>query len=272
MTQLNATTTYLLIVNFELWTTQKMRYRWGMSVAAFFDLDKTILAKSSSFVFAKPFYKEGLIGRTDVMRSAYAQFMFLTSGADHDQMETMREYMSQLVTGWDAARVQAIVTETLDTLVDPLVYQEAVDLINFHKEQGHTVIVISSSGNEMVEPIAQRLGADLAIGTQVEIVDGKYTGEIIFYAYGEGKAEAVHSLAIDLPMLEAVGNPRAVNPDSELRGIAVERGWEVLDFAKPVSMKAKAEKRQAIATSAGVAISAVAVGIAWYAKRRSLRS
>ena len=125
----------------------------------------------------------------------------------------------------------------------------------------------------MVEPIAQRLGADLAIGTQVAVVDGKYTGEIIFYAYGEGKAEAVHSLAIDhgfdlaecfaysdshtdLPMLEAVGNPRAVNPDSELRAIATERGWEVLDFAKPVSMKAKVEKRQAIAAGAGVALSA----------------
>ena len=141
----------------------------------------------------------------------------------------------------------------------------------------------------MVEPIAARLGADLAIGTQVAIVDGKYTGEIIFYAYGEGKAEAVHSLAIDhgfdlaecfaysdsqtdLPMLEAVGNPRAVNPDSELRAIAIERGWEVLDFAKPVSMKAKVEKRQAIAAGAGVAIGAVAVGITWYAKRRSIRS
>jgi len=266
-----------------------MRYHCPMSVAAFFDLDKTILAKSSSFVFAKPFYKEGLIGRSDVIRSAYAQFMFLASGADHDQMETMREYMSELVTGWDAAKVQSIVAETLDTLIDPLVYQEAVDLINFHKEQGHTVIVISTSGNEIVEPIAERLGADFAIGTQVAIVDGKYTGEIIFYAYGSGKAEAVHSLAIDhgfdlaecfaysdsqtdLPMLEAVGNPRAVNPDSELRAIAIERGWHILDFARPVSMKARVEKRQAIAAGAGVAIGAVALGITWYAKRRSIRA
>ena len=111
-----------------------MRYRGPMPVAAFFDLDKTILAKSSSFVFAKPFYKEGLIGRTDVMRSAYAQFMFLTSGADHDQMESMRDYMSELVTGWEAAKVQAIVAETLDTLIDPLVYQEAIDLISFQND------------------------------------------------------------------------------------------------------------------------------------------
>jgi HAD superfamily hydrolase (TIGR01490 family) len=263
-----------------------MGYRGHMAIAAFFDLDKTILAKSSSFVFAKPFYKEGLIGRADVMRSAYAQFMFLTSGADHDQMESMRKYMSELVTGWEVAKVQAIVSETLDTIVDPLVYQEAVDLIAMHREQGHDIIIISSSGTDVVEPIAARLGADIAIGTQVEIVDGQYTGEITFYAYGEGKAEAMRSLAqehgynlgecfaysdshTDAPMLIAVGNPSAVNPDNELRELAKENNWPSLDFAKPVSMRAKTEQRRAVAAGAGVAIGAVALGITWYAKRRS---
>ena len=263
-----------------------MGYRGRMPTAAFFDLDKTILAKSSSFVFAKPFYKEGLIGRTDVMRSAYAQFMFLTSGADHDQMESMRKYMSELVTGWDVAKVQAIVSETLDTIVDPLVYQEAVDLIKMHKAQGHHVVVISSSGTDVVEPIAARLGADIAIGTQVEIVDGKYTGEITFYAYGDGKAEAMQQLAAehgyilsecfaysdsqtDIPMLLAVGNPHAVNPDTDLRALAQANHWPILDFEKPVSMRVKADQRRAVATGAGVAIGAVALGITWYAKRRS---
>ena len=278
----------------DLWKTTLMGYRGHVAsdkpqsstVAAFFDLDKTILAKSSSFVFAKPFYKEGLIGRADVMRSAYAQFMFLTSGADHDQMESMRKYMSELVTGWDVAKVQAIVSETLDTIVDPLVYQEAVDLIAMHKEQGHQVIVISSSGTDVVEPIAARLGADIAIGTQVEIVDGKYTGEITFYAYGEGKAEAMQSLAAEhgynldecyaysdshtaAPMLFSVGHPSAVNPDSELRELARSNDWPILDFAKPVSMRAKTEQRRAVAAGAGVALGAVALGITWYAKRRS---
>ena len=263
-----------------------MGYRCDMATAAFFDLDKTILAKSSSFVFAKPFYKEGLIGRADVMRSAYAQFMFLTSGADHDQMETMRKYMSELVNGWDVAKVQNIVSETLDEIVDPLVYQEAVDLINMHKEQGHQVIIISTSGTDVVEPIAARLGADIAIGTQVEIVDGKYTGEITFYAYGYGKAEAMQQLAneygfilsecyaysdsqTDIPMLQAVGKPHAVNPDTELRALALESDWPILDFQKPISMRAKTEQRRAVATGAGVAIGAVALGITWYAKRRS---
>ena len=85
--------------------------------AAFFDLDKTILAKSSSLVFAKPFYKGGLIGRADVLRSAYAQFVYLVSGADHDQMEQMRAYMSALCEGWDVEQVKSIVGETLDEIV-----------------------------------------------------------------------------------------------------------------------------------------------------------
>ena len=107
-----------------------------MAQAAFFDLDKTILAKSSSFAFARPFYREGLIGRTDVVKSAYAQFVFLASGADHDQMESMRDYMSALVTGWEVEKVKTIVDETLDEIVDPMVYEEAVELIDEHRRAG----------------------------------------------------------------------------------------------------------------------------------------
>ena len=257
--------------------------------AAFFDLDKTILAKSSSFAFARPFYREGLIGRSDVIRSAYAQFVYLASGADHDQMETMREYMSKLVTGWDAEKVQTIVAETLDDIVDPMVYEEAVELIAEHKAAGRDVIIISSSGTDIVEPIGARLGVDLAIGTQVAIVDGEYTGEILFYAYGQGKADAMRSLAqergydladsysysdshTDLPMLDIVGHPVAVNPDSELRRIAAEREWPILDFAKPGAMRTQIDRKQAVAAGAGVAIGAVALGITWYARRRVFRA
>lgn len=258
-------------------------------IAAFFDLDKTILAKSSSFAFARPFYKEGLIGRADVIKSAYAQFVYLASGADHDQMESMRQYMSNLVTGWEVEKVQQIVAETLDTIVDPMVYEEALDLIAHHRMLGHQIIIISSSGTDVVEPIGQRLGADLAIGTQVGIEDGKYTGEILYYAYGPGKAEAMRDLAAergfdlaecyaysdsftDVPMLEAVGHPVAVNPDTELRKLAVEKDWPIRDFAKPVAMKSRIDKKQAAAAGAGVALGAVALGIAWYARRRSLRA
>ena len=260
-----------------------------MRSAAFFDLDKTILAKSSSFAFAKPLYRGGLIGRRDVVRSAYAQFVYLASGADHQQMESMREYMSKLVNGWEVSTVRQIVAETLDDIVDPMIYEEAVELIALHKAQGRDVIIISSSGTDVVEPIGERLGADIVIGTQVAIEDGRYTGEILFYAYGEGKADAMRALAAehgydlaesfaysdsltDLPMLDLVGNPFAVNPDSALRAVAGERDWPVLDFDKPVALRKSIDGKQAAAAGAGVALGAVALGLAWYAHRRVHRA
>jgi len=255
--------------------------------AAFFDLDKTILAKSSSLMFARPFYQGGLIGRADVLRSAYAQFVYLISGADHDQMEQMRAYLSALCRGWDVEQVRAIVDETLDDIVEPVIYDEAVDLIEKHRLEGLDIIIISSSGTEVVEPIGERLGVDLAIGTQLEVVDGAYTGEILFYAYGQGKADAMRELAAehgydlgdcyaytdsqtDLPMLELVGHPVAVNPDADLRALAAQRGWPVLDFDKPVAMRSALTKTQT-RRAAGVAVGAAALGLAWYAARRLSR-
>ena len=256
--------------------------------AAFFDLDKTILAKSSSLAFAKPFYEGGLLGRSDVMRSAYAQFVYMLSGATHDQMDKMRAYMSALVSGWDVAKVKQIVADTIDSIVDPIVYEEAMELIRTHQELGRDVIVISSSGNEVVEPIGERLGVDLAIGTQVAVEDGHYTGEIIFYAYGEGKAVAMRELAeergydladsyaytdslTDLPMLEAVGHPIATNPESELREVAEDRGWPILTFRKPVAMQTPLETPEGRRAAAAAVGGAVALGLAWYAGRRSAR-
>jgi HAD superfamily hydrolase (TIGR01490 family) len=254
--------------------------------AAFFDLDKTILAKSSTLAFTKKFYEGGLIKRPDALKAAYAQFVYLLSGADHDQMEQMRLYLSDLVQGWDVAKVQDIVAETLDQIVDPIVYAEALELIDEHHEAGRDVIVISSSGTEVVEPIGDRLGVDLAIGTQMAVEDGHYTGEILFYAYGEGKADAMRDLAVergydlsqcysytdshtDLPMLEIVGNPVATNPDSQLRKIAEERDWQILEFSKPVAMRTPLETREGRRAAAVGIGAAVALGLAWYAGRRS---
>jgi len=259
--------------------------------AAFFDLDKTILAKSSSLAFARPFYQGGLIGRADVLKSAYAQFSYVASGADHDQLEYMRRYMSDLVTGWDVEQVRSIVSETLDEIIDPMVYEEAVDLIEEHHEAGRDVIIISSSGTEIVEPIGERLGVDRALGTQVAVEDGRYTGEILFYAYGEGKAEAMRALAeengydladcyaytdsaTDLPMLEAVGHPVCVNPDPALRRVALERGWPMVDFARPVAMPSVRQRLAGLNTADNrrtaltVGAATVALGLAWYAARR----
>jgi HAD superfamily hydrolase (TIGR01490 family) len=258
--------------------------------AAFFDLDKTIIAKSSALVFSRSFYQKGLINRRSVLRSAYAQFVYLVGGADHDQMERMREYLSALVAGWDVQTVKDIVAEALHSIVDPIVYDEAVTLIEEHHLAGRDVVVVSSSGTEIVEPIGEMLGADHVIATRLVIgEDGRYTGEMEYYAYAEGKSEALREIAgkhgydlsrsyaysdsaTDVPMLETVGHPYAVNPDKALRKIAAEKGWPVLVFSKPVALQTRrASLREApkpALAAAALGASAAAAGIAWYAVKR----
>jgi HAD superfamily hydrolase (TIGR01490 family) len=258
--------------------------------AAFFDLDKTIIARSSTFAFSKEFQAGGLISRGAVLRSAYAQFVYMVGGADHDQMEKMRQFMSQLCAGWDVQTVTDIVADTLHNIVDPLVYDEAVNLIEEHHAAGRDVIIVSTSGAEMVEPIGQMLGADHVVATRMEVADGKYTGKIRFYAYAENKAKAVRDLArkrgydlaqcyaysdsiTDLTMLEAVGHPYAVNPDKELRRAAKEHDWPVLVFERPVALGSRVKLPPAKPTLAALAIAGVAGlgAVVWVNARRARR-
>src|SRR4029453_3306090 len=132
--------------------------RTGRTVA-FFDLDKTIIAKSSTLAFSRSFYAGGLINRRSVLRRAYAQFVFLSGGADHGQMQRMPDYLSALCAGWDVQIVKDIIADTLHNIVDPLVYDEAVGLIEKHHMAGRDVVIVSSSGSEVVEPIGRMLGA-----------------------------------------------------------------------------------------------------------------
>jgi len=258
--------------------------------AAFFDLDKTIIARSSTLAFARPFLAGGLITRRAVVRNAYAHFLYQVGGADHDQMERMREYLSRLVAGWDVQQVRDIVAETLHELIVPVVYREATALIEQHHAAGQDVVIVSSSGAEVVEPIGAMLGADHVVATRMVVADGAYTGEIAFYAYAENKAAAIRELAgrhgydlaasfaysdsaTDLPLLEAVGHPFAVNPDRALRKEAVARDWPVLDFTQPVRLRERlpqvnAPSRPVALTVAAVAGGATAAGVAYLAVRR----
>lgn len=256
--------------------------------AAFFDLDKTVIAKSSTLAFSKPFFSQGLINRRTVLKSSYAQFLFLMSGADHEQMDRMRTYIANMCTGWDVEQVKAIVGETLHDIVNPLVFAEAADLIADHKLCGRDVVVVSASGEEIVAPIARALGATHAMATRMVVEDGKYTGDIAFYCFGEGKVEAIRALAdregyalehcyaysdsiTDLPMLEAVGHPTVVNPDRTLRKEASQRGWPVRTFSRPVSLRDRlpaAPSGAAVATTAAVGVSALAAGALTYSLLR----
>jgi HAD superfamily hydrolase (TIGR01490 family) len=260
--------------------------------AAFFDLDKTIIAKSSTLAFGRPFFHGGLIGRRAVLRASYAQLVYLVAGADEEQMDRMRDYLAALSAGWEVQQVREIVKEALHDVVDPLIYDEAASLIEEHKAEGRHVVIVSSSGEEVVGPIGEMLGADRVVATRMVVADGRYTGDIAFYAYGANKAAAVRDLAevegydlsqcyaysdsaTDVPLLEAVGHPVAVNPDRALRRLALQRGWTVLRFSRPVSMRSRVgglrTPSRTVVASTAVGVSAAA-GIVWYAARRRSRT
>jgi HAD superfamily hydrolase (TIGR01490 family) len=255
--------------------------------AAFFDLDKTIIATSSTLAMGRSLYAAGLIGRRDVIKGAYARLIYHLGAVDHDRMERMRRDVARTVAGWDADRVRAVIEEDLIALIDPLVYDEALALIETHRAEGHAVVIVSSSGEEIVSPIGELIGADHVVASRSVIEDGRYTGKVEFYAYGPYKAEAMRALAAergwdladsyaytdsftDLPMLEAVGHPYAVNPDRSLRREAATRGWPVLDFRHPVRLRARlgrvsAPPRPVAVGIAGAAVVAAAAG--WRAAR-----
>jgi hypothetical protein len=169
------------------------------------------------------------------------------------------------------------------------VYAEAADLIEEHRAAGREIVIVSTSGADMVEPIGEMLGVDRVVATRMVTRDGKYTGEIDFYAYGENKAVAVRQVAAemaydladcwaysdsvtDLPMLEAVGHPTAVNPDRGLRRLAGERGWPVLTFSRPVALRSRfSGQRTPMVTGAAMGVGAAVAGLAWYARRRAVR-
>ncbi len=261
--------------------------------AAFFDLDKTVIAKASMLAFGPPFYKEGLISRRTVIRSAYAQLIYRHLGANDQKLARLRETVLALTKGWDQNRVTQIVTRTLTEIVEPLIYKEALDLMQFHKSQGRLIYLVSASPIEILTPLGDFLNVDGVIGSKSRIdPEGRYTGEMEFYAYGPYKVDAMLEIAksknlslqdsyaysdsyTDIPMLEAVGHPAAVNPDRVLTKRAKEKGWEILTFSKPVHVKdanRKGTRTQAVAAGlAAVAVAslATATGVALKKQRRS---
>ena len=244
-----------------------------MPAAAFFDLDKTIIAKSSTLAFTKPLFKAGFLSRTTLAKAGIAQAYYQAFGADEDQLERIKEELAALTKGWDRDEIIALVEETVDEIVPPLAYAEALAIIDDHRRSGRRVVVISSSPEEIVRPLCKYLSIEDVIATRAEVdEEGKYTGKIELYAYGPAKAEAMIEMArehdidleesyaysdsaTDVPMLEAVGHSVAVNPDDELERIATERGWEIRRFESAVTLRDRV---------AGVAVpgAAVAAGVA----------
>jgi HAD superfamily hydrolase (TIGR01490 family) len=258
--------------------------------AAFFDLDKTVIAKASIAAFGRPFYRGGLINRRLVARALVSQIIYLHLGASEQKLARVRESMLVLTKGWDRDQIRDIVREALEETVEPIIYAEALDLIEAHRAAGHKVYLVSASPEDIVMPLADHLGVDGAIASRVVVdEDGRYAGEMDFYAYGPFKAVAMEELAeregfdlsessaysdsyTDLPMLEAVGHPVAVNPDRVLAKVAKDRDWEVMQFTKPVRMRDRMSVRSLsiTATAAGItAAASVGALVAWRLARRA---
>jgi HAD superfamily hydrolase (TIGR01490 family) len=215
--------------------------------AAFFDLDRTLLRRSSALALAGSLRERGLISRWQMLRAAGWQLLFVARGASHETVQRAAEDGLRVLEGHTPEELRALVAEAMEPVLRPLVYAEPLQLVEQHHARGEQVYIVSASLQEIVDAIAADLGFDGALGTICEVKDGRYTGRPVRSLHAEAKAEAVRELAkregfdlaectaysdshTDVPFLEAVGHPVAVNPDRALRRTATERSWPVLEF------------------------------------------
>ncbi len=218
-----------------------------MPGAAFFDLDRTLISRSSSLALAGPFHRRGLIGRRQLLKARVAQLFFTRVGAGHGRAGQTADAAMSILEGLPVELLEEIVEDAWQPVLRPLVYREALAAAAAHEARGEPVYVVSGALQEVVDRLAGELGFAGALGSRAEVEDGAYTGRLERRLLGDGKAEALAELAVDegidlaastaysdshsdLPFLESVGTPIAVNPDRELRRIAQDRGWTVERF------------------------------------------
>ena len=240
------------------------------TTAAFFDLDRTLISGSSAFVLGITAYRAGLIPKAQFLRDAAAAIKFRLHGASDDTSTGVRDRILGAVRGIAVEDLAALNTEIVPKLIAKL-RPEARRLLDQHRHAHRATYIVSASPIELVEPLAKALGMTGGLGTRSAIADGRYTGQLSApFCYGPGKVSAIEELArwegyelehcwaysdsaSDLPMMEAVGHPVAVNPDGKLERIATERGWPVVEFSR----QSKAVVRR---VSQGVAAAGLAAG------------
>lgn len=220
-----------------------------MRTAAFFDLDRTLLRRSSALALAGSFRERGVIGRGQLAKAAAWQLLFVARGASAETVRRASEDGLMILKGFAVDDLRSLVAEAMEPVLKPLVYRDPLQLVDRHRARGEPVYIVSATLQEIVEELARELGFDGALGSVCEIVDGVYTGRALRPCHGEAKAAAVRELAAregldlagstaysdshgDRAFLEAVGHPVAVNPDRDLRRLAEERGWPVLAFSE----------------------------------------
>ncbi|MGH2914458.1 MAG: HAD family hydrolase, partial [Solirubrobacteraceae bacterium] len=214
--------------------------------AAFFDLDKTLMQGSSAFEFGRAAYRAGLMARRQLLADALANVRFRLRGATDADSLALRERIARSLTGVRVADMERLGADVLAGVL-PRIYPRMLALAHSHQDAGRRAYIVTAASQELADVLARVLALDGGVGsTMSEVVDGVYTGRATgVFVYGDGKATAIRELAgseridlgasyaysdsaSDLPMLEAVGHPVAVNPDATLARAARERGWEVL--------------------------------------------
>lgn len=217
--------------------------------AAFFDLDKTLLPGSSLFLMARGLYERDFYRVRDILKLGWEQFKFWFMGEAEQGIEVARETALNFVKGHTQDAIKQMGREIAEEEILPQVYQEIIQVIENHKSKGHLTYLTTASPQELADIIADSLDMTGALGTQAELDEqNRYTGRLNgSLLHGEAKADAVRKLAedqdidleesfaysdstSDLPLLELVGHPQIVNPDSELKSIAQEKGWPMYEL------------------------------------------
>ncbi len=227
-----------------------MRPRSGEApTAAFFDLDRTLMAGSSGFHFARAAYRQGMISRRRLAADAWANIRFRLQGSTDARTDKVRERIGEYIEGVRVRDLQRLAPRVLAGVL-PRLYPQMLEVAYAHQDAGRRVYICTAASQEMADLLSHVLGFDGGIGSRSEVRDGVYTGRPGGpFTYREGKAQAIRELAAaegidlaasygysdsesDLPMLRAVGHPVAVNPDAELGRVARAEGWELLRFER----------------------------------------
>ena len=218
-----------------------------MTGAAFFDLDRTLMAGSSGLHWARAARGAGLLTRRRMLRYGWQNLKFRLAGSTDKATDQVRKEVGEMIAGRRVVDLQRMSPKVLAGVL-PRLYPEMLDVAYAHQDAGRPVYICTAAGQELAEMLAHVLGFDGAVGARSEIRDGLYTGRPGGpFTYREGKAQAMRELAAregidltasfaysdsesDLPMLRAVGHPIAVNPDAELGRVAKQEGWDVMRF------------------------------------------
>ncbi len=215
--------------------------------AAFFDLDKTLMAGSSGIFFARAAYETGMISRSRLAKDVYENVRFRLLGSTDDRADIVRQRVGEMIAGVRVRDLERLSPRVLAGVL-PRLYPQMLERAYAHQDEGMPVYILTAASQEMADLLARVLAFDGGLGSRSEVVDGRYTGRPAGpFNYREGKVLAMRELAdreqialersyaysdseSDLPMLRAVRHAVVVNPDAVLRRIALQEGWELVEL------------------------------------------